>query len=199
MSIDAFGNKVTSRRLPGLGRHCSSLCPGREELISRIYCAGVGRRLNVEGPIGSRRRFCSKKKLVRTAAGQPGLGRGHETLPQRCGRPAAALPALLADMARNPSAHVLVRQGTTLTLTKLRPRRLPWRPWVSVVHGIATYASLPTYSRGIALESINRYNLWIGLMTAPKQQQGIPTYPGLCTTDDTLPGRHRETRLENST
>ena len=49
-----------------------------------------------------------------SAAGQPGLGRGHETLPQRCGRPAAALPALLADMARNPSAHVLVRQGTTL-------------------------------------------------------------------------------------
>ena len=54
------------------------------------------------------------KKLVRTAAGRPGLGRGHETLPPRCGRPAAALPALLADMARNPSAHVLVRQGTTL-------------------------------------------------------------------------------------
>ena len=49
-----------------------------------------------------------------TAAGQPGLGRGHETLPQRCGRPAAAQPALLADMARNPSVHDLIRQGTTL-------------------------------------------------------------------------------------
>ena len=50
-----------------------------------------------------------------TAAGQPGLGRGHETLPQRCGRPAAAQPALLADMARNPSVHDLIRQGITLT------------------------------------------------------------------------------------
>ena len=52
-----------------------------------------------------------------TAAGQPGLGRGHETLPKRCGRPAAAQPALLADMARNPSVHDLIRQGTLNCLT----------------------------------------------------------------------------------
>ena len=105
---------MVSRRHPALGRYCSSLCPGREELSRRIYSAGLDRRLSVNGPISSRRRFCSKNMDSQTAAGQPGLGRGHETLPQRCGRPAAAQPALLADMARNPSVHDLIRQGTTL-------------------------------------------------------------------------------------
>ena len=46
-SIGAFGNKVTSRRLPGLGRHCSSLCPGREEQTRRIFLAKLGREARI--------------------------------------------------------------------------------------------------------------------------------------------------------